>query len=61
MAYIVKASVKKFFNNHDRQLSADGMHAIEIKLVEFMEKICKKWNGHHKRVTATIVNVTNIN
>jgi len=61
MSYISKPKVKKFFNERGRQTSPDGIHAIEVKLVEFLEKIESKCAGHKWRVNASIVNVTNIN
>lgn len=60
MSYITKSVVKKFFHDKGRQISPDGVHAIEVKLVEFLEKIESKCRGHKWRVDATIVNVTNI-
>jgi len=57
MAYIVSSKIKKFFNERDRQLTADGAHALEVKLVEFMGKCCRQFNGHKKRVDASLVNM----
>lgn len=57
MAYIVKTSVQQFFNERGHQVSPDGVHAVEVKLVEFLEKICDKCRGHKWRINATIVNV----
>lgn len=58
MAYIVESKVRKFFNENNKQITKDGMHALEVKLVEFMEKCCKQFNGHKKRIDAGLVSIT---
>ena len=60
MGYLVRSKVKQFFHDRGRQISPDGERSIELKLVEFLEKIESKCRGHKWRVDATIVNVTNI-
>ena len=57
MAYLVSSKVKKFFNERERQLTADGMHALEVKLIDLMEKSCRQFNGHKKRIDASLINM----
>jgi hypothetical protein len=35
------------------------MHAIEVKFVEFLSKLCRTHNGGHKRLDADYVNCFN--
>jgi hypothetical protein len=56
MAYLVNSKIKKFFHENGKNLSADGLHALEVKLVECMEKCCKEHDGGHKTVDARLVN-----
>jgi len=56
MAYIVESKIKQFMHDNGKQITGCGMHAIEVKLVEFLSKICRTHNGGHKRVDAMLVN-----
>lgn len=56
MAYIVESKVKQFLHDNGKQVSPDGLHAIEVKFVEFLSKICRTHNGGHKRIDAMLVN-----
>jgi hypothetical protein len=60
MAYLVESKIKRFFNERDRQISADGMHALELKLVDLMEKSARQFNGHKKRIGADLINMMKI-
>ena len=57
MAYLVNSKIKQFFHENGKQLSVDGLHALEVKLVMCMEKCCKEHNGGHKKVDATLINL----
>lgn len=57
MAYIVNSKVKKFFHENNKRLSKDGLNALEVKFVDYMEKCCKTFNGGKKTVDATLVNL----
>lgn len=59
MAYIVESKVKQFIHDGDRQVTKDGLHAIEVKFVEFLAKLCNTHNGGHKRIDANYVNCFN--
>ena len=57
MSYIVESKVKKFFHENNRQITADELHAVEVRLVEFLSKCCRQFNGHKKRIDATLVSI----
>ena len=57
MTYLVESKVKKFFHENKKQVTKDGLHAIEVKFVEFLSKCCRQFNGHKKRVDSSLVNL----
>ena len=60
MSYLVNSKIKQFYHEHDKQITVDGVRALEIKLIELMEKSIKQWNGHSKRINSTIINLFKI-
>ena len=57
MSYLVTSKIKKFYNERDRQITAEGLHALELKLIEFMSKSIRQWNGNKKRIDAGLINM----
>lgn len=55
MHFLKTSAVKKAFHDSDRQITKDGLHAIDVKVAEFIEKAMKQFNGHHKRITAEVI------
>lgn len=37
------------------QIEKSAIHSIDCKLDAFIDKLCKQFNGHHKRIDATLV------
>jgi hypothetical protein len=60
MSYIVESKVRKFINENGKQITRCGLHAIEIKFVEFLAKLCRTHNGGRARIDAGLVNVLNM-
>ena len=60
MAYIVESKVRKFCNENNRQITKDGLYAIELKLVEFLSRLCRERNGGRKRIDMEFVNCLNV-
>jgi hypothetical protein len=58
--YLNQKSVKKAINDAGFQVTKDGIVAIDKKIDEFIYRLTNKFNGHHKRIDATIVNLTNL-
>ena len=59
MAYIVRSKVRAYLHENGRQVSPDGMYAIEVKFVEYLQRLCSAYNGRHKRVNADYINCFN--
>jgi len=59
MAYIVRSKVRAYLHENGRQVSPDGMYAIEVKFVEYLQRLCSAHNGGHKRVNADYINCFN--
>jgi len=61
MAYYLKAkAVKQKIHKEGKQITPDGLYAIDVKVDDFLTKLCKQFNGHHTRITAKLVNLTGI-
>ena len=57
MHYLKASAVKKTFNESGKQLTKDGLFAIDVKVGEFLSKACRQFNGHHKRITADLISI----
>lgn len=55
MTYIKESKVRKQFHEHGKQISKDGLHQIDVKVDEFIRKLCASFNGHKKRITGMTV------
>ena len=60
MSYLVESKVRKFVNENGKQITSCGLHAIEIKLVEYISRLCRTHNGGRKRIDADLVNCLNV-
>lgn len=60
MKYIKVKQVRAKFHESNKQLSKDGLHAIDVKIDEFLTRICNAFNGHHKRINADIISLYKI-
>ena len=58
--YIVAKAIKEKFHEHNKQITKDGLHAIDVKVSEFLEKAVLQFNGHHSRITAMLINLIKI-
>ena len=60
MQYIIKKAVREKFNKEGKQITRDGLMAIDIKVEQLIEKACKQFNGHHTRITSININLLKI-
>lgn len=57
MKYINVKSVKQKIREGNKQISKEALFALDVKIDEFLDKLCKIRNGNKKRITAGFVNL----
>ena len=57
MRYLVTKNIKDKLHKSNKQITKDGLRAIDIKIDEYLDKLIKQWNGSSKRITAELVNL----
>ena len=57
MRYLVVKSVKAKFHEAKKQITKDGLHALDVKIDEFLDKAIKQFNGGHNRITAELISL----
>jgi len=57
MSYIKIKQVKNKFREMDRQVTKDGLHAIDVKIDDLIDRVCSAFNGHKRRINADIINL----
>ena len=57
MHYLVAKSVKAKFHEAGKQITKDGLHALDVKVDEFLNKAIKTFNGNHNRITAELISL----
>ena len=55
MHYLKASAVKQLFHESDKQITKDGLHALDTKVDEYLNRIITTFNGHHKRIDAGII------
>ena len=55
MAFLKVSRVKKEFNDNGYQITKDGIHALDVKVGEWILSSMKMWNGHHKRIDSKLI------
>jgi len=55
MRYIVESAVKSKLKEHDRQIGPEGLTALDCKIEMYLEKIGKQFNGHRKKIDASLI------
>lgn len=58
--YINKRAVKKYINSQGKQITSDGLHAIEEKVERLLGKLVNQFNGDKPRLNAVNVNLTRV-
>jgi hypothetical protein len=56
-AFLKVKGIKKQFNENGYQITKDGIHALDVKVGEWILSSMKAWNGHHKRINANLINL----
>lgn len=57
MHYIKIKSVKEKFHKAGKQITKDGLMALDITVEQIIEKAIRQFNGHHRRIDATLINL----
>jgi len=57
MHYIKIKAVKEKFHQAGKQITRDGLMALDITMEQIIEKACRQFNGHHKRIDSTLINL----
>lgn len=57
MKYLKAKAVKEKFHSAEKQITKDGLYALDVKVDEFLNKLIAQFNGHHRRVTSDIVSL----
>ena len=50
-----KKAIKDIIHSRGKQISQDGLEAIDRKVEKFIEKICNTHNGSKKRIDSEVV------
>ena len=58
--YINIKNVKKRFHENNKQISKDGLMAIDIQVEQLIERACRVHNGGAKRVDDKVINFASI-
>ena len=56
MHYLRAKSVKQKVHEAGKQITKDGLHSIDVKVGEFLDKIVRQHNGSSKRIDSGLVN-----
>ena len=57
MHYLVAKAVKAKFHEAKKQITKDGLHALDVKVDEFLDKAIRQFNGRHNRITADLISL----
>jgi len=57
MRYIKPQPIKEKFRKAGRQISKDGLRAIDIKIDCLIDKAIAQFDGHHKRVDSKLISL----
>ena len=57
MYYLVNKSVKAKLHKAKKQITKEGLHALDVKIDEFLDKAIKTFNGGHNRITPELINL----
>ncbi len=60
MSYINKRKVRAKFHECNKQITKDGLHALDSKIDAFILKVSLQFNGHHRRINADVINLFKI-
>ena len=56
MHYLKTKAIKDRIHNEGKQISRDGLHAIDIKVEQFIEKVVRQHNGSRRRIDMGLIN-----
>lgn len=55
MTYIKESKVRLCFHENGKQITKDGLHQVDIKVYEFIRKLCNSPDCRQKRITGMTV------
>lgn len=57
MRYLKDRAVKQKVHESGKQITKDGLYALDVKVDDFIQRIIKERNGGHGRIDAKLVNL----
>lgn len=60
MKYLIEKAVRAKINEADKQITKDGLFALDLKIDEFLDKAIRQFNGHHKRIDSTLIKLIKV-
>ena len=60
MHYLVDKAVKQKIHEHEKQITKEALHALDVKIEIFLHKLCHQHNGSSKRIDAGLVRCLHI-
>jgi len=57
MKYLNVKAVKEKVKAGNKQISKEALHAIDVKIDLLLGKAIRQFNGHHKRIDQSIINL----
>ena len=60
MFYLKAKSIKQKLNSAGYQINKEALGAMDAKVDDFLNRLIKIWNGHHKRITPELVSLVKL-
>lgn len=61
MHYLKAKNIRSKLHENGYSINKAALELLDVKVDDFIEKLMKQWNGHHRRITSEVVNVTKLN
>lgn len=60
MHYLQATKVKRKLHESGYQITPAALGVMDAKVDDYLNRLMKTWNGHHKRITPELVSITQL-
>ena len=60
MYYLNKKHIKDSIHREGLQITDEAISLLDAKIDDYLHRLTHFFNGHHKRITSELINLTNI-
>ena len=60
MYYLKTKAVKGKLKELGYQINKEALNSLDSKVDDYLNRLTKVWNGHHKRITKEVINLTTL-